>query len=112
MNQEHLHQVIESIGNEFRRKIQKGARHYLEVNIGAQAEKMGYDGLKARYQDSFAIVPLKQPQKGMKVRIEGRTFVNYAEYDSGIAVPGYVAAEIGHSLKPYVPNDSMICNFT
>jgi hypothetical protein len=31
----------------------------------------------------------------MKVRIDGRTFVNYAQYDSGIVVPGYVAEKKG-----------------
>jgi len=48
----------------------------------------------------------------MKVRIDGRTFVNYAEYPSGIAVPGYLARETGRSYKTFIPNDSMICNFT
>jgi hypothetical protein len=45
------------------------------------------------------------------VRIDGRTFVNYAEYDSGIAVPGYIAKALGGSYRTFVPNDSMICNF-
>jgi hypothetical protein len=47
----------------------------------------------------------------MKVRIDGRTFVNYAEYPSGVVVPGYVAKEAGRNFKTFVPNDSMICNF-
>ena len=31
----------------------------------------------------------------MKVRIDGRTFVDYASFDSGLAAPGYVAREAG-----------------
>jgi hypothetical protein len=38
--------------------------------------------------------------------------VDYAEYDSGIAVPGYLSREAGRSYRTFVPNDSMICNFT
>jgi len=47
----------------------------------------------------------------MKVRIDGRTFVNYAQYDSGIAVPGYLAKTGRRPFQTFVPNDSMICNF-
>jgi hypothetical protein len=57
-------------------------------------------------------VPLKAPQQGMKVRMDGRTFVNYAEHQSGIAVPGYLAKEAGRSFKNFVPNDSKIFNFS
>jgi hypothetical protein len=57
------------------------------------------------------IVPLKEPQPGMKVRIDGRTFVNYAQYDSGIAVPGHVARNTSRPYAKFVPEDSMICNF-
>jgi hypothetical protein len=48
----------------------------------------------------------------MKVRIDGRTFVNYAEYESGVAVPGYLAKVTGQPYHTFVPLDSMICNFT
>ena len=104
--------VLNSIGRDFESKIEPGARHYLEVNIGEQAAKLGYSDLKDRYLEAYAIVPLKEPQDGMKVRIDGRTFINYAEFKSGIAVPGYIARDTGRSYKTFVPNDSMICNFT
>jgi len=90
----------------------KGARHYLEVSIGEQAGHLGYRDLGARYRDTFAIVPLKSPQDGMKVRIDGRTFVNYREHENGIAVPGFVTGAAGSEFSTFVPNDSMICNFT
>ena len=107
-----LSTVLNTIGDEYKEKIKKGSRHYLEVSIGRQAEKLGHTDLKNKYENTYAIIPLKAPQKGMKVRIDGRTFVNYAEHTSGIAVPGYLAREIGHSFSTFVPNDSMICNFT
>ena len=106
-----LNDVLDIIGEEFKGKIQKGSRHYLEVSIGQQAEKLGYADLKDKYKNTYAIVPLKAPQKGLKVRIDGRTFVNYAEYTSGIAVPAYLAREAGRSFNTFVPIDSMICNF-
>ena len=107
-----LGDVLESIGKDYGRMILKGSRHYLEVNIGERAERLGYNDLTKKYGKSYAIVPLKSPQKGMKVRIDGRTFVDYAEFASGIAVPGYLARASGKSYKTFIPNDSMICNFT
>ena len=107
-----LNAVLDHIGDEYKGKIQKGSRHYLEVSIGKQAQKLGHTELTEKYNNTYAIVPLKAPQKGMKVRIDGRTFVNYAEHASGIAVPGYLAREAGRSFKAFTPNDSMICNFT
>lgn len=106
-----LNDILENIALEMRDHIQVGARHYLEVSIGKQAEKLGYDDLKEQYKNTCAIVPLKAPQRGMKVRIDGRTFVNYAQYPSGIAVPGYLARKAGGDFTTFVPNDSMICNF-
>ena len=107
-----LNSILENIGMEFKAKIQKGSRHYMEINIGQRAVEMGYYALGKRYENTFAVVTLKTPQKGMKVRIDGRTFVNYAEYDSGIVVPGYLAREAGQSYRTFVPQNSMICNFT
>ena len=104
--------MLNTIGEEYKSKIQKGSRHYLEVSIGKQAEKLGHADLKVKFKDTYAIVPLKVPQQGMKVRIDGRTFVNYAEHPSGIAVPGYLAKEAGRSFKNFVPNDSKIFNFS
>lgn len=109
---EQLKGVLENIEAEFGEMIQKGSRHYLEVSIGQLAAKLGYHDLMKRYENTAAFVPLKAPQKGMKVRIDGRTFVDYAEYDSGIAVPGYLAREAGKSYRTFVPQDSFIRNFT
>ncbi|WP_372680534.1 hypothetical protein [Desulfosarcina sp.] len=104
--------LLDRIGEVYQPMILKGSRHYLEVSVGRQAQLLGYADLEDRYKNTFVIVPLKSPQKGMKVRIDGRTFVNYAEHASGIAFPGHLAAEAGRSFAPFTPNDSMICNFT
>jgi hypothetical protein len=102
-----LKHVEEIYGGE----IRKGARHYLEVNLAEQARKLGFADLGEKYNTACAIIPLKAPHHGMKVRIDGRTFVNYAECDSGMAVPAYLAHASGRKFRTFVPNDSMICNF-
>lgn len=106
-----IEKVLEAIEETYKDEIQKGGRNYLEVNVGQQAERLGYTELKERYGSTFVIVPLKAPRGGMKVRIDGRTFVHYAEYASGMAVPGYLAKEARRAYKTYIPLDSMVCNF-
>ena len=107
-----LDEILTRIGDEYKDYISRGARNYLEVNLGKQAEKMGYSDEKTKYRDVNVIVPIKQPEMGMKVRIDGRTFVNYAELESGIAAPGYLINGTLLPFKVFVPNDSMILNFT
>ena len=104
--------IIENIGTEFKAKILKGSRHYVEISIGQRAAELGHHELEAPYRKTYAVVPLKEPESGMKVRIDGRTFVDYAEYESGVAVPGYLARKAGKKYRTFVPPDSMICNFT
>jgi hypothetical protein len=104
--------VIARIGEDFKKDILATSRFYREVSIGEQAERLGLTTLKGQYRDVFAIVPLKHPADGMKVRIDGRTFVNYAQFKSGVVVPGYVADDAGLPYRPFVPNDSMILSFT
>ena len=106
-----LGEVLAKTGEEFRGKISNASRFYLEVDIGKQAEKLGFSRIKEKYHGVNAIVPLKEPVAGMTVRVDGRTFVHYGQLESGIAVPGYVAKEAGLPHKTYMPNDSMILNF-
>ena len=105
-----LDAVLTAIGNSFKDQILNGSRHYVEINIGRQAGQMGYQDVKENYFDASAIVPLKEPVRGMKVRIDGRTFVNYAQFDSGVVVPGYVAENSKLPRRAFQPNDSMILN--
>ena len=110
MNRKPLDDVIDKIGERYKNDIAEGSRFYVEVNIGKQAEMLGYQEIQQKYRDTFAVVPLKQAVPGMKVRIDGRTFVNYAQFESGIAIPGYVVKDTGLAFKTFVPNDSMILN--
>lgn len=107
-----LSNVLTRIGEMFKGTISDNSRFYREVNIGEQAGKLGYSDVAETFRNTHAIVPLKQAAEGMKVRIDGRTFVNYAQFGSGIAVPAYVARECDLPYKTFVPNDSMILNFT
>ena len=106
----HLDLVIESIGRAHQKHIAGRGRNYMEVSIGKTAEQLGYSELREELRGAYAIVPLKAPVSGMKVRIDGRTFINYAQFASGIAVPGYVAGKSGLPHNPYVPHDSMVLN--
>jgi hypothetical protein len=107
-----IQKVLDSIREEFADLIEDGGRNYVEVNIGQRADSLGFSDLAERSRDAYAVVPLKAPQPGMKVRIDGRTFVNYAKDRAGIAVPGYLVSIADQGWKTYVPLDSMICNFT
>lgn len=104
--------IIRSIEDNYSDNLSADARHYLEINIGKEAAKKGLFDLAEEFKNAHAIVPLRQALPGMKVRIDGRTFVKYRQFASGIAVPGYVAKGTMLSQKPYTPNDSMILNFT
>ena len=106
-----LNKVLAKIGDDYKENIQDDSRYYLEISIARKAEELGFAEVRECYRDAYAIVPLKQPVNGMKVRIDGRTFVNYAQFESGIVVPNYVAGQADLPYKAYVAKDSMICNF-
>lgn len=106
-----LRDVLERIGEEFRNCIQQNSVNYRVVDIGEKSLRLGHAELKGRYGDVYAIVPLKEPQAGMKVLIDGRTFVDYAQFESGIVVPGFVARAAGMPHDPYRAGESMILNF-
>ena len=103
--------ILTMIGEDYRDQVSNDSRYYVEVDIGAQAERRGYVGPERRFHKINAIVRLKHPLPGMRVRVDGRTFVDYAQFDSGVAVPGYVARESGLPFRVFIPNDSMILNF-
>lgn len=105
-----LSDLIDYIGESYKEAIEPGARHYREVSVGRWAQEKGFPELSEQFKNAYAIVPLKTPVAGMKVRIDGRTFIDYRQHDSGIAVPGYVARAAGQHYKTFVANDSMILN--
>lgn len=106
-----LSEILTKIGEAYKEQIQDNGRNYVEVDIGQQAGQLGFDEEKAKFHDVRAVVPIRQAVAGMKVRIDGRTFVNYAQLESGVAVPEYVARLTELPYETYHANDSMILNF-
>ncbi|MFP4306778.1 MAG: hypothetical protein ACLFRG_00475 [Desulfococcaceae bacterium] len=106
-----LKEILEVIGEEYADGVGNGSRFYVEVDIGKRAAQAGDSELADRFRKVNAVVPLRRPTAGMKVRIDGRTFVRYARLESGIAVQNYVAREAGMVYEDFIPNDSMILNF-
>jgi len=103
--------ILKHIAEGFQADIAEGSRNYVEVDIGKQAGILGFSDLAKMYKSINAVVPVKEPVEGMKVLVDGRTFVNYRQFDSGIVVPGYVAEASGLPHRPFVANDSMVLNF-
>ena len=103
--------VIQSLNDEFKEQISPASRFYVEVDIGKRAKNLGFAETGNTYHMVHAIIPLRRPVSGMKVRIDGRTFVDYAQYQSGVVVPGYVARKAGLPFETFIPNDSMILNY-
>lgn len=106
-----MKQVLDHIHTKFSDRAMAGARHYLTVDLNDAARDLGYPGLFDTYQNREVIISLKEPLPGMKVRIDGRTFVNYAEFADGFAVPARLARKAGLPARKYIANDSMILNF-
>jgi hypothetical protein len=107
-----LSKVLAEIGEDYKGNIQEDSRYYLEISIAKKAAELGFSEITKDYKNVYAIVPLKQPLNGMKVRIDGRTFVEYAQFESGIVVPNYVASQVDMPHRTYVARISMICNYT
>ena len=106
-----LSDLLDHIGESCKAEIAPNARHYKELSVGRLAQEMGYPELSEPFKNAYAVVPLKVPSAGMKVRIDGRTFVDYRRHASGIAIPGYVARAAGRRYENFIPNDSMILNY-
>ena len=107
-----LSEVLNRIGEDYKDNIRDDSRHYLEISIARKAVELGLTEVKERYSDDYAIVPLKHPVEGMKVRIDGRTFINYTQFNSGVVVPHHIAKQVNLHQRAYVAKDSMICNFS
>lgn len=108
----HLNEILAKIAEDYQENIDGHSRHYLEVSLAQKASELGLAAAEERFRDAYAIVPLKSPVDGMKVRIDGRTFIHYAQFESGVVVPGYIAAQADLCHSIYAARDSMICNFT
>ena len=109
---ESLRKIFDSIAREHKDHITNDSRFYTDVKLADKARELGLSDVRERFRNEFAIVPIKRPIGGMKVRIDGRTFVNYAQFDTGVVVPKRVARKAGIAYKNYVARDSMIYNFS
>jgi hypothetical protein len=96
-----LSEVLTKIAEEYREEISGESGTYLELDIGKEAEKLGYSNLAEKYRGVEAVVPLKRTPEGMKVMIDGRTFVDYAQLETGVVIPGYVAKEAALPSRHY-----------
>jgi len=108
----YLNQILTKIESDNRDILGDDSRNYKEVDMSKTAAELGFSDAKDRFYGVNAIVPLKAPVEGMKVRIDGRTFVNYVQFESGIAVPNHVAKQTDLPYREYVAQDSMILNIT
>ena len=106
-----LSEVLAKIGEAYKDNIQEDSRYCLEISIAQKAAELGFSEVQERYKNAYAIVPLKRPVNGMKVRVDGRTFVKYHRFESGIVVPNHVAGQLELPHRDYIAKDSMICNF-
>lgn len=105
-----LKETLDSIHKEFSHIISINSNNYLEVDIETKAKALGFDDMGPECRHACAIVPLKDPVPGMKVMIDGRGFVGYVQFESGIAVPGFVGEKSGLPYRKYIPSESMVLN--
>ena len=108
---ENFDRVLNDIGAAYESEILPDSRYYIEVDIGIRGEQLDAPEVGHRYRGVQAIVPTKKPAGAMRVRVDGRTFVNYVQFDSGVVVPGYAAKNSSHRHLPYTAQDSMILGF-
>jgi hypothetical protein len=103
-----LGEVLTKIGEEYKEEISEESGIFLEVDIGKQAEKLGYSNIVEKYRGVDAVVPLKRIVDGMKTMVDGRTFVNYGQLESGVVIPGHTAKEAALPYKHYEAHESII----
>ena len=65
-----LKKILSFIGERYREKIEPDSPHYLEVELGRQAEELGYESMRDEYRKVGVVVPIKHPEPGMKVMID------------------------------------------
>lgn len=85
-----LNEILIGLGKKYKNMIEPNARTYLRVNLGDEARSMGYD--ISGFDKVYAVIPTKEQVSGMKM-IDGKKFVGYSQFNSGIVVPGYVAKD-------------------
>jgi hypothetical protein len=103
-----LGEVLTKIAEEYREEISVESGTFLELDIGKEAEKLGYSNTAEKYRGRVAVVPLKRTLDGIKVMMDGRTFVDYAQLETGVVIPGYIAKEAALPSKHYEAPESIV----
>jgi len=107
-----MDELLTAMKTKYQHDAQHDSRHYKEVNMGQEAAELGFEDITEKLAKINAIIPLKNALHGMKVRIDGRTFVNYVQFDSGVTLPGHAVGDTQLPHKQYAAQDSMIFNFS
>lgn len=109
MAQNELAVLIRKIAESHAARIEPESRYYLEVDLGKAAAAGGFAALQERWRGVQAIIPVKEsPAAGMTVLIDGRTFIDYVQFDNGVVVPGHVAEAVsGLPGRPYQAHEDM-----
>lgn len=103
-----LDTILTTIMKEYSDDLSDKSIYFVDVNIGQRAMGMGFEDLGSQYKNAEAVVFVKGPKDGMKVMIDGRTFVNYSTLGPGIAVPSYVARQTALKHEPFTAADSLV----
>jgi hypothetical protein len=103
-----LGEVLTTIAEQYREEISSESGTFLELDIGKEAEKLGYSNIAEKYRGIAVAVPLKRTLNGMKVMMDGRTFVDYAQLETGVVIPGHIAKEASLPNKHYEAPESIV----
>jgi len=103
---ENLEKVLKKMGEELKDEIWAKSSTYCLIDIAKAYEIFDIEGGE-QYKDVNAVVPLKKTLKGLSVIVSGKSFEDYAQLKSGIAVPEWVAEEAKMKYKKYKPKDEM-----
>jgi len=102
-----LAKILEKIGNGFKKEILPESKIYCIIDIGQAAENFGKPELKEEYKDINAVIPLKKAKGDWGFEVDGTGLSDYAQLESGIAVPKYIAEKSGLPNKKYQPKEKM-----
>lgn len=103
-----LSEVLTKIAEQYRAEISVESATFLELDIAKEAAKLGYVDIAEKYRGIVVEVPLKRTLNGMKVMMDGRAFVDYAQLETGVVIPGHVAREAALSGKHYEAPESIV----
>ncbi|MDO8556512.1 MAG: hypothetical protein Q7R96_05070 [Nanoarchaeota archaeon] len=102
--------ALTAIENEFRDEILPTGVAYCLIDLGKVLQQLGAHDDVASFTGINAIVPLKRVKGGMNFEVNGKELSDYAQLQSGIVVPTWVAQQTELPHKTYQPKDRMVLN--